>query len=168
MLARYCVPVVATVGLCLGPTACVEGPVLFWNDTEGNVGGSDGLERVPVFAGAGYGGRRMASFDQGQSWINDQYDNVMGENDETLLQGLCYGADRFVAVGGGNGTTRLLTSVDGETWNPVDLEVGRLQDCILNPAVVYAIGNLLVFMRHQSNGYGTIGFLRSMTICRDL
>ncbi len=55
-------------------------------------------------------GRRLTSSD-GEHWTNDQR-----SSDKDTLFNIAYGLGRFIAVGGGPKTGRLLSSADGKTW----------------------------------------------------
>jgi hypothetical protein len=64
-----------------------------------------------VFVAVGYGGRRLRSVDDGQTWIDDQWLEDAGGDDFYNLRAVGYGGGQFVAVG-----WRVMTSPDGETW----------------------------------------------------
>jgi hypothetical protein len=77
---------------------------------------SDGAVGDPpgVFVAVGYGGRRMRSVDDGQSFVDDQSLEANGGDDNDLLRTVAYGQGAFIAGG-----WQLLSSPDGKTWSPL-------------------------------------------------
>lgn len=67
-----------------------------------------------VFVAVGYGGRRLRSTDDGQTWTDDQQLVDAGGDDTFLLRSVGFGGGQFVAVG-----WRIMTSPDGQRWTDV-------------------------------------------------
>jgi hypothetical protein len=76
-------------------------------------GGAGGAEVEPsgTFVAVGYGGRRIRSTDDGQTWTDDVSLNDAGGDDNDLLRTIAWGNGLFVAAG-----WRIMTSPDGVTW----------------------------------------------------
>jgi hypothetical protein len=72
-----------------------------------------GEDPAGLLIAVGDGGRRIVSRD-GINWENDQRGSTTG-NDETLSD-IAFGVGKFVAVGGGAGIGRILTTRDGREW----------------------------------------------------
>jgi hypothetical protein len=64
-----------------------------------------------TFVAVGYGGRRMRSTDDGQSWTDDQSLEANGGDDQELLRTVAFGQGMFLAAG-----WQTLSSPDGKTW----------------------------------------------------
>jgi hypothetical protein len=75
-------------------------------------GAGSGQSGTPTFVAVGYAGRRVRSVDLGVTWVDDQTLGGGGD-DEFLLRAVAFGSGVFVAVG-----YKILTSVDGVTWQP--------------------------------------------------
>jgi hypothetical protein len=75
---------------------------------------ADGSTAEPtgVFVAVGYGGRRMRSVDDGQSFVDDQSLEANGGDDNDLLRTVAFGPGGFLAAG-----WQLLSSPDGKTWS---------------------------------------------------
>ncbi len=78
-----------------------------------------------LFVAVGYGGRRITSHD-GFVWENDQRWSDESRDNDDVLFGIAFGAERFVAVGGGARTGHILTSRDGREWQEVPGVQGRV------------------------------------------
>ncbi len=75
----------------------------------------------------GYGGRRMITADGGKTWTHDISWVEKGGDDNNLLRGVCYGAGKFVAVGGSQ-VAPIVVSKNGMDWEELKLEGGWLGD----------------------------------------
>lgn len=73
-------------------------------------------DAAPFFVVAGEGGRRMASYDGGWTWENDQYESIDPTNPRDDIRGLGFGAGRVCGVGANSTNARSLTSFDGDSW----------------------------------------------------
>lgn len=73
----------------------------------------------PVTIAVGYGGMRVRSLDDGQTWQDYVQLAPGGGDDMELLRGAAWGEGRFVAVG-----WRIFSSPDGEQWTVVDAGFG--------------------------------------------
>jgi hypothetical protein len=69
-------------------------------------------EGTGVFVAVGYGGRRMRSTDDGQTWTDDQSLEPNGGDDMELLRTVTFGAGQFIAAG-----WQTYSSPDGKTWS---------------------------------------------------
>jgi len=74
----------------------------------------------PVTIAVGYGGMRVRSLDDGQTWQDYVQLAPDGGDDMDLLRGAAWGADRFVAVG-----WRVFSSPDGAEWTEHDNPTGQ-------------------------------------------
>lgn len=85
----------------------------------------EGSARVaaPVFVAVGYGGRRMASLDQGQSWIADAFEVDGDQPSDEMLRDVHCAEAICVAVGGG-ARARILVTTDGQRWTEVEPPIG--------------------------------------------
>lgn len=74
----------------------------------------------PVFVAVGYGGMRVRSVDDGNTW--DDYVQIAdnGGDDQDLLRGVAWGNGTFVAVG-----WTIFTSPDGATWTEQQNPTGQ-------------------------------------------
>lgn len=75
----------------------------------------------------GYGGRRMITADGGKTWTHDTAWVEKGGDDNNLLRGVCYGAGKFVAVGGSQ-IAPIVVSKNGVDWEEQKFEGGWLGD----------------------------------------
>src|SRR4051794_22942750 len=71
-----------------------------------------GTSAKGLFVAVGYGGRRVTTRD-GVHWENDVELAPNGGDDDNCLFSVAFGHGRFVAVGGGAGVGRIMTTVDG-------------------------------------------------------
>jgi hypothetical protein len=78
-----------------------------------------------LFVAVGYGGRRISSRD-GLTWQNDQRWSDTAADDQNVLFDIAFGHDRFIAVGGGAKTGRVLSTRDGKEWTEVLSTNGRV------------------------------------------
>ncbi|MCX4242558.1 hypothetical protein OEB96_18155 [Paraliomyxa miuraensis] len=74
----------------------------------------------PVTIAVGYGGMRVRSLDDGQTWQDYAQLIPNGGDDMDLLRGAAFGEGRFVAVG-----WRIFSSPDGATWTEHDNPTGQ-------------------------------------------
>jgi hypothetical protein len=74
----------------------------------------------PVTIAVGYGGMRVRSLDDGQTWQDYVQLAPSGGDDMELLRGAAFGEGRFVAVG-----WRILSSPDGAAWTEHDNPTGQ-------------------------------------------
>ena len=76
--------------------------------------------KVPMFLALGYGGRIVASCDDGRNWdIDSQDSNSDGWHEDYSPKGLVYGNGKFVALQGWYGNSkksRVKVSEDGVNW----------------------------------------------------
>lgn len=85
-------------------------------------------EPARLFVAVGYGGRRISSPD-GVTWENDQRWSNEAKDDDNVLLDVAYGLDRFIAVGEGARTGRIVVTRDGKDWKelpPVKERVGTI------------------------------------------
>ena len=73
-----------------------------------------------VVVGVGYGGMRVRSLDDGNTWQDYVQLGDAGGDDEDLLRGCTWGGGRFVAAG-----WRIFSSTDGVTWEEHDNPTGQ-------------------------------------------
>jgi hypothetical protein len=92
-----------------------------------------------VFVAVGYGGRRVRSLDDGQTWVDDASLEPMGGDDMALLRTVAHGDPGFVALG-----WRSMTSPDGQAWNDHGANIGQWIG-----AVTFATGQFVAV-----GGYG--------------
>jgi hypothetical protein len=78
-----------------------------------------------LFVAVGYGGRRITSRD-GISWENDQRWSDEAKDNDDVLFNVAFGANRFVAVGGGAKTGHILSTRDGKEWTSLQEVKGRV------------------------------------------
>jgi hypothetical protein len=74
----------------------------------------------PVTIAVGYGGMRVRSLDDGQTWQDYVQLAPNGGDDMELLRGAAWGEGRFVAVG-----WRIFSSPDGASWTEHDNPTGQ-------------------------------------------
>jgi hypothetical protein len=85
----------------------------------------------PLWVAVGYGGRRISSSD-GMHWENDQRWNGDSNEAGQALVAIAHGkatsakTARFIAVGGGANTGRMLASEDGKKWIELPQRQGRM------------------------------------------
>ena len=84
------------------------------SDDAGSMPPPTGL--VPVFVAVGYQSHRIISCDQGLTWPHEDMSPTGGGDDGTLMRGLAYGKNKFVASVGGGGSQELWTTEDGVAW----------------------------------------------------
>jgi hypothetical protein len=87
----------------------------------------------------GYGGRRLRSTDDGQTWVDDVQIEANGGDDDALLRTVVWGTPGFVTLG-----WRSMTSPDGKTWTDHGANIGQWLG-----AAVYAKGTYVAV-----GGYG--------------
>jgi len=73
----------------------------------------------------GYGGRRISSVD-GAAWDHDRRLSNQEQDNDDVLFGVAYGLGRFLAVGGGAQTGRILSTTDGASWRELPSVAGRV------------------------------------------
>jgi hypothetical protein len=78
-----------------------------------------------VFVAVGYGGRRIMSRD-GVTWEGEQRWSDEAKDNDDLLCDIAFGADRFVAVGGGAKIGHILTTRNGRDWQELPRWRGRV------------------------------------------
>ena len=88
--------------------------------SEGSESSSGDPPGEPVTIAVGYGGMRVRSLDDGQTWQDYVQLGPSGGDDMDLLRGAAFGAGRFVAVG-----WRIFSSADGATWEEHDNPTGQ-------------------------------------------
>ena len=88
----------------------------------GGATGTGGAIPLPggVFVAVGYGGRRVRSTDDGQTWVDDAVLEANGGDDDKLLRTVVSGPSGFVALG-----WRSMTSPDGKTWTDHGANIGQ-------------------------------------------
>jgi hypothetical protein len=80
---------------------------------------------IGLFVAVGYGGRRITSRD-GATWENDQRWSDEAKDNDDVLFNVAFGADRFVAVGGGARVGHILSTRDGREWKSLQDVKGRV------------------------------------------
>lgn len=96
-------------------------------DSAADAGGEDAKDAgnlVPAIMGAGYGGIRTISFDDGLTWKTLAIANRRNADDENLIRGVGYVGGVWIAVG-----WKVFRSVDGRQWTEADLP-GGWYDCV--------------------------------------
>ena len=74
----------------------------------------------PVFVAVGYGGMRVRSIDDGNTWNDFVQIADDGGDDQDLLRGVAWGNGTFVAVG-----WKIFSSPDGMSWTEQDNPTGQ-------------------------------------------
>ena len=113
-----------------GPTGDYSGTLTLPYDQEGSPFHATvtGTATAPVRLVAVGEGRRVSTTpDYGTTWSTDRWDTLEGHTN-ALQRGMCYGAGRFVAVGGSDGAY-WWTSPDGDTWTDHAEAGGAIGDC---------------------------------------
>ena len=111
-----------------------EGPTPDVGEGEG-----EGEAAPGFFFAVGYGGRRMTSLD-GTTWQNDQSDVDDGGDDNHLLRDACSGDGVYLAVGGSS-QARVLSTLDGVTYESFVDDRGWLGGCAYGDGVFVAVGS---------------------------
>lgn len=96
----------------------------------------------------GYGGRRMITSDGGKTWTHDTSWVEKGGDDNNLLRGVCYGAGKFVAVGGSK-IAPVVVSKNGRDWKEQKLEGGWIGDVAFGNGWFVAVGGGGSYLRSK-------------------
>jgi hypothetical protein len=115
---------------------------------------------VPVFLAVGYQSHRIVSCDQGLTWTHEEMAASGGGDDGTLMRGLAYGKNKFVASVGGGGTQELWVTDDGITWNMIKRSGNGYSDVTFgNGRFVAGGGHISVISQDGENWMqdGTMG-----------
>jgi hypothetical protein len=93
-------------------------------DLSGDTGPTGGK---PAFVLFGVDGRRLVTFDRGETWAVDQADSPLTGDQERWLMGGTWSAKRVVLVGGpwNDPGGYLLHSLDGTSWTEVPITYGQ-------------------------------------------